>query len=233
LPAGRSTHSDDSAVAAAVRAVVNAELGALLGLEPFPALSYDGACRAAANTYGWPDPQPIASIAPQATTAGLAAAARAIGEVAAAGGRIAFATARPASLLPLFQQMARASAASGATVLTATGTPPFRAEGRTGRRVWWSGGVAVVVDGQNLIAVRGTEAADEWLFTLPRPQLVVADHGFAGLALRHGIASVAFADVDAPVFAVAATRDLPCIVVPLDDQSPPAAYDAVEAMLRQ
>ena len=47
--------------------------------------------------------------------------------------------------------------------------------GPAGRRVRWVDGVAVLTDGARLLADDSVDAAEEWLFTLARPDLVVAD----------------------------------------------------------
>ena len=58
-------------------------------------------------------------------------------------------------------------------------------------RLRWVDGVAVVTDGQSLCATRGPEAAQEWLFLIPRPALVIADGPYADVALDAGIEVIA------------------------------------------
>jgi hypothetical protein len=59
----------------------------------------------------------------------------------------------------------------------------------------------------------------------------VADRGFAGAALRAGVEVIAWADLDAPALALAAARGRSVVVVPLDEQRPAPAYDAVAEVL--
>ena len=59
---------------------------------------------------------------------------------------------------------------------------------------------------------------------LPRPDLVVADHCFAGTAAGVGLEVVAFADLDAIALAVASWRGMAVRVVPLDEHDAPQAY---------
>jgi Phosphatase len=66
--------------------------------------------------------------------------------------------------------------------------------------------------------------AEEWLFTLARPDIVVADHTYAGVAVAAGLEVVAFADLDAVALAVAAWQGRALRLVPLDDRRPPGAY---------
>ena len=111
---------------------------------------------------------------------------------------------------------------------------PVDPERRPRRWLWWHGGVAAVSDGEQLLADESIEAADEWLFAVGRPGLVVADHAFAGLAAQAGLDTWALADLDAPALAVAARRDAPLRVVPVEDRCPPQAFDPlVDAALQQ
>ena len=93
--------------------------------------------------------------------------------------------------------------------------------GAGGRRLRWLDGVAVVTDGVQLLGDDDVHAAEELLFALPRPDLVVADRCFAGVALNAGFEVVAFADLDAMALAVAAHRGRALRVVPLDERRPP------------
>ena len=91
--------------------------------------------------------------------------------------------------------------------------------------------MAVVTDGVSLLADPTARCADDWLFAVGRPDLVVADRGFAAAAVGAGLETIAFADVDAVVLGVAARRDRPVRVIPLDEQRPPGAYEPlVEAL---
>ena len=76
-------------------------------------------------------------------------------------------------------------------------------------------------------------AAEELLFTLGHPDLVVADRTFAGHALACGLEVVAFAGLDALALAVAAWRGLAVRVVPLDERRPPGAYEPLVELLDQ
>ncbi|HSO96209.1 MAG TPA: phosphatase [Acidimicrobiia bacterium] len=160
----------------------------------------------------------------------LAAATRAgtrLGAVADTGRRIAFATAQPASLLPLYGALARASRAAGATVLELDHSGPYT----SGRSLWWHDDVAVAVGDGQLWAETHLAAGDEWLFAVGRPDLVVADGVFAVAAIGAGVETVAFADLDAPAPALAAHRGLPVEVVTVSGHRPPAAYHPVRDLI--
>ena len=76
--------------------------------------------------------------------------------------------------------------------------------GLSGRRVRWIDKVAVLTDGAALLGDDSVDAANEWLFTLARPDLVVCDRTYAGVAVATGLEAVAFADLDGIALAVAA-----------------------------
>ena len=219
--AGRSTRYGRDEVLGTMRRIEHGAPSALCGLPPFPQLTRAQIAAAVELVYGWEGDGPRARIAPNHTVDGFTVAVTRVLEVARAGGRIAFATARPAALLQLYRRLAARAAAEGAEVLAGEETSGF---GPSGRRVRWIDHVAVLTDGAALLADDAVDAADEWLFALARPDLVVADHVYAGVASSSGLEVVAFADLDAVALAVAAWQGRAVRIVPLDDRRPPAAY---------
>ena len=115
-------------------------------------------------------------------------------------------------------------------MLSATQTAPLNTRGE---RIWWVDDVAVVTNGESLLADDSTAAPEEFLFTIARPDLVVADHGFAGHALQAGLEVVAFADLDAVALAVAAWRGMAIRIVPLDEHRPPHQYAPLLQLLEE
>ncbi len=176
------------------------------------------------EAWGWDPRRPRAAIDTDHTLE----AARTLGErlraVAAGGGRVALATGRPASLLPMLVRLGASAAAQGASVVELVRYGPLEPPRHPGRWLWWHEGVAVVSDGERLLPDETAETGSEWLFAVGRPDLVVADHAFAGAAATSGSETFALADLDAPALAVAAHRGVPVHLVPLDDRCPPAAY---------
>jgi hypothetical protein len=166
-------------------------------------------------------------IDPTRTVTAAARAAERIAAVAARGGRVAFATGRPASLLACYTGIARALAATDARVVDVGIFGPVAG----GRSLWWVDSVAAVTDGASLLTDDGAASGDDWLFAIGRPELVVADRGFAAAAVAAGIETIALADVDAVVLGVAARREHPVRVVPVDEQRPPGAYAPLLAAL--
>ncbi len=128
-------------------------------------------------------------------------------------------------MLSFYQRIARTARDEGAQILTSDDVGHFTAAGRSHRRLWWLDGVAVITDGNDIVADDALQAGDEMLFAVGRAELVVADRGFAGHALRDGYDVVAFADLDAVALGVAAWRGLPVSLVPIGEGKPPGGYE--------
>jgi hypothetical protein len=219
--AGRSVRFGRDEVLGTMRHVEQGVPSALCGLPPFTGLTRARVAAAVELVYGWEGDGPRARIAPVRTIEGFTAAVVRILEVSRGGGRLAFATARPAALLQLYRRLVARASREGAEVLAGVETAVF---GPTSRRVRWVDGVAVATDGAALLADDSVLAAQEWLFSLGHPDLVVADHSYAGVAMATGHEVVAFADLDAVALAVAAWQGRALRMVPLDDRRPPTAY---------
>ena len=216
------------AVRHAIRGLVIGEPQARLGCDDLCDTGLDEVRAALVKTHGWDPESPRAAIDPDLTLAAIRTAGARLRDAAEAGARIALATSRPASLLGLAQWVGGDAADRGAVVLIADRATV----GGPGRReLWWIGDVAVVTDGLGLLAPDAVTAGDDWLFAVGRPDLVVADRGFAGAAIRAGVDVIAWADLDTPALSLAAARGFPILVVPLDEQRPASAYDAVVHVL--
>ena len=196
---------------------------AALGLE-LGAVGRDEAHSALTAIWGWDQTAARSTIDPDRTLAALQVAAARIASVAAGGGRVAFATGRPASLLPLYRAVASHARTLGAAI--AAGDEQ-RIDGRSGRALWWLDGVAALTDGDALLADDGVDAAEEWLFAVGRPDLVVADQAYAAVAAAAARETVALADFDDLALGVAARRGRRICVVPVRSRRPPAAYRVV------
>jgi len=200
---------------------------AALGLE-LGRVGRDEAYAALDAIWGWDGKSARASIDPARTLEAVAGAAGMLAEAAGAGARIAFATGRPASLLPMYRSLAATVAAAGAEILTCERQA---VDGAAEQALWSHDGVTVVSDGLSVLADDGLLAGAEWLFAVGRPKLAVADHGFAAAAVVEGHQTIAFADLDALALGVAARRGLPVCVVPIHDGRPPSAYEIVAERL--
>lgn len=94
------------------------------------------------------------------------------------------------------------------------------------------GGVHVLAAGGD---VHHTHAPEPGRVLLERcdPDLVVADHGFAGAALTAGLEVLALADCNDPALFVAEAEGRPVVTVPLDDNVRPHLYAPLSAFLTE
>lgn len=148
-----------------------------------------------------------------------------VDEVAMAGGRLIFATSRPASLLPLHLLLARDAEARGARALREREATGVRAGGRSDRALWWIDQVAVLTDGSAVLGHDDHAVWPEVDFALGRAELVVADGALAAGAVAAGFDVVAFADLDSMALGLVCDRGLPVTVVPIVCSRPAWCYE--------
>lgn len=161
----------------------------------------------------------------------LDAAAGRLADVAARRGRVLFATGHPTGVLGLYLPVAAALAAAGAEVLTPADGMPVSVGGDR-RRIRYVGGVATVGTGADLLHTHSPEPMLAVLAAAGSPpDLVVGDHGWAGVAGQAGIPTVGFADSNDPALFVGAAEGKVAVAVPLDDNVVPAAYAPLAAYL--
>jgi hypothetical protein len=227
--AGRHDRLGRSELLSVMRRVIGGEPTAMLGLDRFPGVDLDELRAVAVDVWGWDADEVVVTLDPDRVLAAMLAARERVLDVARRRGRVLVATGRPASLLPLHQAFARLARGAGAHILDPGEAGPLPV--RSSLSLWWLGGVAALTDGNALLADPGVDALEEILFTVPHPDLVVADRGYAGGALRAGIEVVALADLDAIALGVAARRGLPVTVVPLNERRPASAYSTLEGLL--
>jgi hypothetical protein len=163
-----------------------------------------------------------------------------LGEAAHGRERVLLATGHPSGVLPIYLAVAAALAAAGATIVTPGMGLRYESAARgvrwKRRQIRYLGGVAMVSSGGELnhshsprpmeLILDAIDASEE-----SRPDLVVADHGWAGAAGQAGIDTVGFADSNDPALFVGAADGLLQVVVPLDDNVLPHLYDPVAAYL--
>ncbi len=166
----------------------------------------------------------------------LAALDRVRDRIALAGQRrerVLLATGHPTGILVLHLAMAAALRAAGATVLVPAlqWEWPWGDEVRDGRRprhVRALSGVHVLACGGDLLHTHAPEPGRALLGALDAPpDLVVADHGWAGAAAQAGLPVLGFADCNDPALFVGEQDGLDLVVVPLDDNVAPHLYDPV------
>jgi hypothetical protein len=137
--------------------------------------------------------------------------------------RILLATGHPTGLAHLYHELARELAARGAKVET---PPPVRWRHPGLSHDWvvdeWDG-VAVMTDGREPRHTHWPFAMQRILETL-RPDVVFADHGFAGAAIEAGVETISIADVNDPALLVARAHGRTEHVLVFDDHVDPNAY---------
>jgi hypothetical protein len=188
-----------------------------------------------------PDPQYDAgedTIDPARTLDRLDAMADQLRTVAASSGRVLVASGHPTGLLAVHLEVARALRTAGVTLLTPAASWQYVDRGGTPheRHVRWLGCVALVSQGANLLHTHSPEPMRTMLANLaasddPQPDLVLADHGFAGAAGQAGITTLGFADSNDPALFVGEAEGDVAVCVPLDDNVMPLLYEPMTAYL--
>ena len=164
-------------------------------------------------------------IDPERTIEGLDAAADLLAQAAADKARVVVATGHPTGVLSLHLLVAARIAAAGCELLTpadgelvSAGHLPPRA------RIRYLGDVAMLTNGADFLHTHAAEPMQALLAAGPRPDLVVADHGWAGAAAEAGITTIGLADTNDPAMFVGAEEGKVTVAVPLDDNVAPAHY---------
>lgn len=171
------------------------------------------------------------TIDPALTLASLDELADRLRAVADGRGRVLVATGHPTGLLAVHLELARGLAVAGCTLLcpAASWQDADRAGKPHERHVRYLAGVAVVSQGANLLHTHSPVPMRAMLACLadagePMPDLVLADHGFAGAAGQAGVPTVGFADSNDPALFVGAEEGDIAVCVPLDDNVMPRLY---------
>lgn len=181
----------------------------------------------------------VDTINPERTVDALESAAQRIGEAIQQGQRVLFATGHPDSLLFAYQEWARALESCGVDRVSAAGAGFEYRLARTDRGsrrrvVEWAAGVAYVTDGREPRHSHHPDGMHGILADLARtdwPDLVVADHGFAGAAGQAGLDVIGFADCNDPGLFVGEAEGRIHTAVPLDDGYAPEYYAPLSAYL--
>jgi hypothetical protein len=178
-------------------------------------------------------------IDPDLALDGLDRMAAAVAAAARPGARVVVATGHPAGLLPVHISLAAGLQAAGAELLTPAPGAEYVTTTRTGRatrHIRYILGVATVSTRGELNHTHSPAPMEAILAALtaagePPPDLVVADHGWAGAAGQAGVPSVGFADSNDPALFVGEAEGLVAVSVPLDDNVAPHLYAPMTAYL--
>jgi len=180
------------------------------------------------------------SIDPDLTLDRLDAMAARLSSAAVARERVIVATGHPVGLRPTHTAVATALRDAGCRLLTAVPTwrhPADPAYGGTTGSVAFVDGVGVLTDDDGVPVHTHSplpmQAVLEELRRLGEapPDLVVADHGWAGAAAQQGIDSVGFADSNDPALFVGEAEGKVLVCVPLDDNVAPHLYEPLTTYL--
>lgn len=207
-----------------------AEMARLVGVRPDPSFFYGDD-----------------TIDADLTLDALDAAGDRVGKAARDRQAVLLATGHPEALLRVYVPLADALRAAGCRVLTPaegwTYTNAYPNESTRYpalRTLEYVGGVAVTSAGgaprhthdsapmERMLEVLRANLAGESGYW---PDLVIADHGWAGAAGEAGIATVGFADCNDPALFAGHVEGKIEVAVPLDDNVLPAHYDLLAAYL--
>ena len=178
-------------------------------------------------------------IDPQLTVDRLCAMAARLGEVAAARGTLLMGTGHPAGLLAIHAPLSRRLRSAGCRVLTpavdSLDTPGIEGDTEYGE-LRYIDRVAVVSRNAGLAHTHAPRAMQAMLAELrdsgeQMPDLVVADHGFAGAAGAARLLVVGFADCNDPALFAGEAEGSIDVAVPLDDNVQPDLYEPVTDFL--
>jgi hypothetical protein len=150
-----------------------------------------------------------------------------LAEAAARGERVLLATGHPVGLVLLYAAVGQLLTAHGATLLRPLEGWAWRSLGRA-REIRYLHGVAILTDRGSSIHTHGSEPMERMLAAAEpageRPDLVFADHGFAGAAIEAGIETISIADVNDPAPVAAAALGRTRTVIVMDDNVVPEDY---------
>ncbi len=155
------------------------------------------------------------SIDPHRVLRSLRQAGRRLAAAAVRGERVVLATGHPAGLILLYMAVADLLDERGAKILRPAQGLEWKEHGRS-RRIRYFRGVAVLTDRGSTLHTHDPYAMERMLEE-SRPDLVFADHGFAGAAIEAGITTLSIADVNDPALPLAQARGRTDGVLVIDD----------------
>ncbi|GAA3109341.1 phosphatase [Streptosporangium carneum] len=141
--------------------------------------------------------------------------------------RILLATGHPTGLLTVHMALARLLREHGARLMdTAEGWSYWGARFGRKRKIRYMDDVAMLADKGSFVHTHDPAPMEAMIaeFGEERPDLVIADHGWAGAAGEAGILTVGFADSNDPALFVGEAEGKVAVTVPLDDNVLPRYY---------
>ncbi len=226
--AGTAAHPLDN-VRANISMLIDGDPDKRFGLSGLPgAFTFDDILDLVARDAGEPIDHAARSGRVEIAPAPILIACEAVGDRLAAAcarsERVILATGHPIGLALLYRELDRLLGARGAKVLKAADGVRWHQNGLT--HDWeidhW-GGVGMLTDGGEPRHTHGPDAMERMLAEAT-PDLVVADHGFAGAAIEAGVETLSIADVNDPALIVARAQGRTDTVVVMDDHVAPQDY---------
>ncbi len=175
-------------------------------------------------------------ISPSSTIKGLKATAVTIRRVAGEGGSVLFGTGHPGSMIEYYTELAYLVQRLGGHVLDlAKGQLVQQGKDRDHVKVVDSiNSIAFLSDTGSGLHTHDSEPMKIMLDEAHKlPDLVIADHGFAGEAVNRGIATVAVMDTNDPGLAVAKHLGANLVLVPMNDNRPNVVTREAAELVRQ
>jgi hypothetical protein len=216
------------------RANVRWKIGLLVSGDPVSQFGLSGVSRGdpehvlglMATETGFPaDPALLegpSAIDPHLVLRACDAAGRRFARASRRGERVLVATGHPGGLMRLYTAVADLLEQHGAKVLSPADGVEYR-DGWRHRRIAYRGPVAVLTSGGEPIHTHSARPMQLMLEEV-RPDLVFADHGFAGAAIEAGIETISIADVNDPAPVVAKAQGRTELVIVMDDNVRPDGY---------
>jgi hypothetical protein len=188
--------------------------------------SYEEVLRLMADAAGF-DPDPSIRFGPTAVDPyrvldACAGAGDRLAEAALEGQDVVLATGHPGGLLLLYQAIGRLLVEHGAQLLEPLDGFGWSHRGHR-REIRYVGGVATYTSRADLLHTHSSEPM-ELMLAECSPDLVVADHGFAGAAIQAGVDTISIVDVNDPAPVVARAQGRTRHVICMDDNVRPEAY---------
>jgi hypothetical protein len=169
-------------------------------------------------------------IDPDRTMFGLEAMASRLAKAANEASQVLIVTGHPTAMPPWYRRVAHALEERGCQILapledTRLTRPAGLGKGRDrGATLWrYFDEVGIFCIGWRLVHTHESWPMDLLLDEVT-PDLVLADHGFAGAAAARGVPTIAITDINDPAIAVGWQDGMFEAVVPLDDNLPPRVY---------
>lgn len=175
-------------------------------------------------------------ISPSSTIKGLKAMASTMKRVARDHGSVVFATGHPGSMIDCYTELAELFRELGGHVLNlAKGQIVTQFEDRDHVQVADSvNSVAVLSDTCAALHTHDSRPMEIMLNDSKKvPDLVIADHGFAGEAINRGIPTIAVMDTNDPGLAMAKQLGANVVIVPMNDNRPNVVTREAAELVKQ